>query len=184
MVEQKRLSISEVAEITGYKAHVIRFYEKEFCLQIPRSKSGQRYFSYREIETLQYIKQLQEKGLTNNQIKLILRSPEIVLEENNQTKEIAVSHSKTAAGEIAPQVLEKYMAALKDEIKNGLLTLNSSVKELSDEIRTKDKDVLLCENAKLKMDLKRKAYEVAELREQLKKEKNRNTSIFGRIFGK
>jgi DNA-binding transcriptional MerR regulator len=184
MVEQKKLTISEVAEITGYKPHVIRYYEKEFNLEIPRNKSGHRYFTYKEIETLQYIKQLQEKGLTNNQIKLILRSPEIMVDGDGQGREIAVAQAPVVAGEFAPQKLQEYLLSLRDEIKGDLKDLTLSVKELSDEIRAKERDVLICENAKLKMDLKRKAYEVAELREQLKREKSKNKPFLSKLFGK
>src|SRR5690554_1069714 len=86
MKDDKKLTISQVSELVGYKPHVIRFYEKEFNLVIPRNKSGHRYFSYKEVETLQYIKQLQEKGLSNNQIKLILKSPEIIVGEDHTSE--------------------------------------------------------------------------------------------------
>jgi hypothetical protein len=34
------------------------------------------------------------------------------------------------------------------------------------------------------MDMKRKAYEVAELKEQLKREKNRKKTLLGKLFYK
>ena len=79
MVEiDKEYAISEVAEITGYPPHVLRFYEKEFKLDIPRNDSNHRYYTYNEIELFQYIKSLQDKGFSNKQIKLILKSPEVL----------------------------------------------------------------------------------------------------------
>lgn len=182
MTGEKRFSISEAAEITGYKPHVIRFYEREFNLNIPRNKSNHRYFTYKEIEILKYIKQLQEKGLTNNQIKLILNSPEVIVEEDNQTKEIAVSQSATSSPGHMEIQLQEYFARLRDEIKTDIQQLSENVKELSQEIRAKDKDVLLCENAKLKMELKKKAYEVVELKEQLRRERSRKKSLLSKLF--
>ena len=72
-------SISEVSEITGYAPHVLRYYEKEFEINVPRNNSNHRYYTYNEIELLQYIKTLQEKGFGNKQIKLIINSPEIMM---------------------------------------------------------------------------------------------------------
>jgi len=45
-------------EYTGYPAHVLRYYEKEFDMQIPRNEANHRYYTYSEIEILNYIKEL------------------------------------------------------------------------------------------------------------------------------
>lgn len=184
MDNKKRLSISQVSEITGYKTHVIRYYEKEFDLVIPRNKSGHRYFTYKEVETLKYIKQLQEKGLTNSQIKVILKTPEVVMDGNDEAREIAVAGTSVVGQDYSQQRMQEYMQKFSEELKDGLAGINENLKQLTDEIRVKDKDVLICENAKLKMDIKRKAYEVAELKEQLKREKNRKKTFLGKLFYK
>ncbi|MDD2574042.1 MAG: helix-turn-helix domain-containing protein [Bacillota bacterium] len=184
MDDKKRLSISQVSEITGYKTHVIRFYEKEFDLVIPRNKSGHRCFTYKEVETLKYIKQLQEKGLTNSQIKVILKTPEVMLEGNDEVKEIAVAGTSVIGQDYSQQRMQEFIKKYSDEIREGLMGVSENLKDLTDEIRAKDKDVLICENAKLKMDMKRKAYEVAELKEQLKREKNRKKTLLGKLFYK
>ena len=180
----EKLSISQVSRIIGYKPHVIRFYEKEFDLQIPRNKSGHRFFTYREVETLKYIKQLQEKGLTNSQIKVILRTPEVAVDGNSDIKEIAVTHTAPVKEEQSHRILHELIQKFSDEIKVGLSGINDNIRELADEIRARDKDILICENAKLKMDIKRKAYEVAELKEQLQKERNRKKTLLGKLFFK
>ena len=43
------------------------------------------------------------------------------------------------------------------------------------------RQVLICENAKLKMKIKQKTYEIAELKEQINREKNKKTFL-GRLF--
>jgi len=182
MAKEKRYTISQAAEITGYKPHVLRFYEKEFNLEIPRNKSGHRYFTFKEIEIFEYIKQLQGKGLTNNQIKLILNSPEIIVEQNNQAKEIAVTQAVSSNMSSLEKQLEEHFAHFKEALREDLSGLSENIKELSNEVRAKDKDVLVCQNAKLKMDLKRKAYEVAELKEQLRRERNKKKSFLGKLF--
>ena len=81
----REYTISEVGEFTSYPPHVLRYYEKEFELEIPRNESNHRAYTYREIELFQHIKSLQDKGFSNKQIKLIIKSPEILLDSNEET---------------------------------------------------------------------------------------------------
>ncbi|EOD01637.1 MerR family transcriptional regulator [Caldisalinibacter kiritimatiensis] len=191
---EKEYSISEVSEITDYPPHVLRYYEKEFELEIPRNKSNHRYYTYKEIEKLKYIKTLQEKGFTNKQIKLILNSPEVLVNEGNEETAVTTlvnqdSNSKPELtsltnqiqdfliNEIKPKLVERENANLQaiEELKN-------EIEELKREIRSKERDILICENAKLKMKVKEKSYEVVELKERLRKEKDDNKGIFKKIF--
>lgn len=193
---EKKYSISEVSEITGYPAHVLRYYEKEFELEIPRNNSNHRYYTYKEIETFNYIKSLQEKGFTNKQIKLIMNSPEMIIteqqeetavtslikkEDNLESKITEVSNylKELFINEIKPQILEKENINLQ-----AIKELKEEVEELKKEIRSKERDILICENAKLKMKVKEKSYEVAELKEKLKRERHNNRGILKKIFGK
>ncbi|RKD34520.1 helix-turn-helix domain-containing protein [Thermohalobacter berrensis] len=191
---KKEYSISEVAEITGYQPHVLRYYEKEFDLEIPRNEANHRYYTYKEIETLNYIKALQEKGFTNKQIKLILNSPEIIL--NEQQRETAVTtmidkENNTSIEEITTKLQNSVSQQLQEFIESKEYTslkeikeLKEEVKKLKEEIRSKERDVLICENAKLKMKVKEKSYEIIQLKEKLKKEKENNKSFIKRIFKK
>ena len=71
-------SISEVSEITGFAPHVLRYYEKEFGIEVPRKDSNHRYYTYKEIELILYIRDLKDKGFANKQIKMIIDSPQTV----------------------------------------------------------------------------------------------------------
>ena len=52
-------SISEVADMTGVKAHVLRYWENEFDILSPsKSKSGQRLYRRKDVEVLDLIKDL------------------------------------------------------------------------------------------------------------------------------
>lgn len=59
-------SISEVAEITGIKAYVLRFWEKEFTLLKPKkNRAGNRSYQQKDIDLLNQIKHLlYEEGYT------------------------------------------------------------------------------------------------------------------------
>lgn len=193
---EKKYSISEVARITRYESHVLRYYEKEFDLKIPRNESNHRYYTYKEIETFRYIKSLQDKGFTNKQIKLIMNTPEILVNEqkeetavtslvsnelakSSKTDDISIYLKNFIISEIQPKLFER-----EDKHLELMNELKEEISDIRYEIRNKEQDVLICENAKLKMKVKEKSYEVAELKEKLKREKNANKSIFKRIFHK
>jgi len=190
---EREYTISEVSDITGYPAHVLRYYEKEFDMQIPRNEANHRYYTYSEIEILNYIKELQEKGFTNKQIKLIMNSPEMLINGQEETavtslnkkenhmvdlsQEILTSIQKIIINELEPKLIERENKGLR-----AIEELKEEVIELRNEINSKERDVLICENAKLKMKMKERAYETAELKEKLKREQNSNKSIFKKIF--
>lgn len=52
-------SIGEVCEITGLKAHVLRYWETQFKGVVPvKNRAGNRAYRKREIETIQLVKTL------------------------------------------------------------------------------------------------------------------------------
>jgi DNA-binding transcriptional MerR regulator len=59
MPEKTYFRIGEVAKITGVKAYVLRFWETEFKMMTPpKSRSKQRMYRRRDIETILKIKHL------------------------------------------------------------------------------------------------------------------------------
>ena len=194
MIEiDKEYTISEVAELTSYPPHVLRYYEKEFELEVPRNEANHRYYTYQEIELFQYIKSLQEKGFSNKQIKLIIKSPELLVSSDEETALTTIStkeniNSVELAKEISLNLQEvffndlikifdsnnKYSAEKMEELKEEIIALRN-------EINSKERDVLICENAKLKMKVKEKSYETAELREKVKRMDN-NKGLLQKIF--
>lgn len=189
----KQYSISEAAEITDYPPHVLRYYEKEFELEIPRNESNHRYYTYKEIELFQYIKSLQEQGFSNKQIKLIMNSPELLLTSDNEIALTTVSsHDKIDSVQLAKdislylytEIFDEITKVLNDNTANNtkkIEELKEEIINLRNELNSKERDVLICENAKLKMKVKEKSYEVAELKEKIKRMENKE-GFFQKIF--
>lgn len=189
-------TISEVSEITGYAPHVLRYYEKEFEINVPRTESNHRYYTYKEIELIQYIKMLQDKGFSNKQIKLIISSPELVISQQNDTSLSVVDNNindldtVSIAKEISKSLEEEFFLRLHEVINQSnqdSITLIEELKEeisaLRLEINSKERDVLICENAKLKMRLKEKTYENMELKDKIRKYEENQIGFFKRLFG-
>lgn len=190
----EKYTISEMAGIIDYPPHVLRYYEKEFEIEIPRNESNHRYYTYKEIELFQYIKELQEKGFNNKQIKLIIESPETLADGE---AELALTtfalqdqiNTRELSEEISNNINEKLCSNIKeildikyDNSEKLIIELKEELENLRKELSSKERDVLICENAKLKMKVKEKSYEVAELREQFKRKENANKNIFKKIF--
>ncbi|WP_416197964.1 MAG: DNA-binding transcriptional regulator, MerR family [Sporanaerobacter sp.] len=191
---QRQYTISEVSELTDYPPHVLRYYEKEFELDIPRNESNHRYYTYKEIELIQYIKSLQNKGFSNKQIKLIIKSPELIVDDNEETaittimpmEKLDINHLSQEISDNLHNILNEELKPLIDSKYNSneqiILELKEEIENLRKEISSKERDVLICENAKLKMKIKEKSYETAELREELKRKENANKGFFKKLF--
>lgn len=186
-------TISEVADITGYAPHVLRYYEKEFEIDVPRTDSNHRYYTVKEIELIQYIKMLQDKGFSNKQIKLIINSPELMVSnsENNaiQTVENGLDTSSIAI-EISKSLEEVFFERLNELISRStadsieiINELKEEIMGLKQEINSKERDVLICENAKLKLLLNEKSSEILDMENKLKKYEDVQPNFFQKIFG-
>ncbi len=186
-------TISEVSELTGYAPHVLRYYEKEFEIDVPRNNSNHRYFTYKEVELIQYIKSLQDKGFGNKQIKLIISSPEIMMNVQDDTGLIATDNNYFDTYQIAKEISmtleEEFFDKLFNCINQGAENNIKVIEELRDEVtllrselNSKGRDVLICENAKLKMKVKEKTFENIELKEKLKKIQEKQVGFFKKIF--
>ncbi|KMT21727.1 MerR family transcriptional regulator [Clostridium cylindrosporum] len=163
-MEKNIYSFKEACNKTGYKASAIRYYEKEFYLNIPRDNNSRRVFTKKELDTLFFIKDLQEKGYSNTQIKKLMENEEV-------REEIAAT---TGSLEV------DFVKGLEEKLQE----INKSLCELSENVSSKERDLIISENMKLKMENKQKAYEIIQLKEKLKYESNKKQGFFSRIFGK
>ena len=71
-MEEKRYIISEAVERTGIEAHVLRYWEEELNLDIPRNEMGHRYYTERQLEMFKQIKELKDSGFQLKAVKTVL----------------------------------------------------------------------------------------------------------------
>ncbi len=190
-------SISEVSEITGFAPHVLRYYEKEFDIDVPRKDSNHRYYTYKEVELILYIKDLKDKGFANKQIKVIINSPQTVFSQENtdldmvktdmmnviDPNEIAVQISSVIENQFFEK-LSNYLEENQNNTTDLVETLKDEIIALRQEINSKEHDVLICENAKLRMKVKEKVYENVKLKDEILRLKDENQGFFKKLFKK
>ena len=72
-MEQVRYMISDAANIVAVESHVLRYWEDELELTVPRNELGHRYYTQENVDQFLRIKQLKEEGYQLKAIKIILQ---------------------------------------------------------------------------------------------------------------
>lgn len=75
IIMEKRYMISDAAKLVDVEAHVLRYWEEELSIEIPRNEMGHRYYTDHLINTFKEIKELKDQGFLLKAIKMLL--PEI-----------------------------------------------------------------------------------------------------------
>lgn len=81
-MEKVRYMISDAARMVALEQHVLRYWEDELQLDIPRNEMGHRYYTDDNIKEILRIKDLREKGYQLKAIRMYLKK-----EKRNEEKE-------------------------------------------------------------------------------------------------
>ena len=95
-MEEMRYTISDAAKMVKVESHVLRYWEDELSLDIPRNEMGHRYYTQREIDVFCQIRALKDRGFQLKAIKDVL---EIMFEEEKETKIISLNNVRQNFGE-------------------------------------------------------------------------------------
>ncbi len=68
----RRYMISDASKKVNVEAHVLRYWEEELELTIPRNEMGHRYYTEEHIQLFKQVKELKENGYQLKAIKMIL----------------------------------------------------------------------------------------------------------------
>ncbi len=129
--------ISEAARQTGVEAHVLRFWEEELELEIPRNEQGHRYYTEEQIAIFERVKTMKLQGLQLKAIKDNLMQQEepresvvtTVEEPETQLSAIGISHSDK---------LVEFESIVYDIVTEALRNNNDrQVKDISDRVGDK-----------------------------------------------
>lgn len=73
-MEKVRYMISDAADIVSVESHVLRYWEDELELDVPRNELGHRYYTKENIQEFQRIKDLKEQGYQLKAIRMIVHN--------------------------------------------------------------------------------------------------------------
>lgn len=88
---EKRYMISDAAKMVEVESHVLRYWEEELKIDIPRNEMDHRYYTEKHINMFKEIKELKEQGFLLKAIKMLL--PELM---GGKTATQMTSHSYSA----------------------------------------------------------------------------------------
>lgn len=158
-MDKTRYSISEAGKLVGVESHVLRYWEDELQLEIPRNGKSHRYYTELHIRLFQKIKELKEKGYQLKAIEQVLKKmidgdenvdPDQVLEQNavNILKEgsagdemedentlKAISKEETTAITVNAEKMEQFQQLMNQVIGRAVgQAIQENNESLSDEI--------------------------------------------------
>lgn len=115
-MEKVRYMISDAAGLVNVEAHVLRYWEEELELDIPRNELGHRYYTKENIEQFLKIKEWKEKGYQLKAIKMLVHAAGDVSEEMPLQKEpgkevAAVAGVHSEAADRHPVIAEEHVLA-------------------------------------------------------------------------
>ena len=73
-MDKVRYLISDAANIVNVESHVLRYWEDELELSVPRNELGHRYYTKENIQEFQRIKELKEQGYQLKAIRMIVHN--------------------------------------------------------------------------------------------------------------
>lgn len=88
-MEEMRYTISDAAKMVKVESHVLRYWEDELSLEIPRNEMGHRYYTQKEIDAFCQIRALKDRGFQLKSIKDVM---EIMSEEEKTTNIISLEN--------------------------------------------------------------------------------------------
>lgn len=146
-MSETRYIISDAAKMIDVEPHVLRYWEEELEMDIPRNEMGHRYYTDREVRLFTQVRDLKDKGFQLKAIKMILSTvsedlsvdniisledvrknyEEVMDEETTQTQvdilnpEDKMKQFKYIMESIVMQALKKNNALLEDSISEKVI---------------------------------------------------------------
>lgn len=129
-MEKVRYMISDAANIVHVESHVLRYWEDELELNIPRNEMGHRYYTKENIAEFQRIKELKEQGYQLKAIRMIVHNGPI--EGLTAEAPLPVGQAPLSAGAAAaiPQPVQPVaaqMAAVTQPVQQSVQPVQRTV---------------------------------------------------------
>lgn len=73
-MEKVRYMISDASSLIQVESHVLRYWEEELELEVPRNEMGHRYYTEENIRQFEQIKKLKDEGYQLKAIKMLIHN--------------------------------------------------------------------------------------------------------------
>ncbi len=139
-LEKVRYMIGDAAAAVNVEAHVLRYWEEELDLSVPRNEMGHRYYTKENIHEFMRIKELKEQGYQLRTIKKILHNETI--SDEVETGQPRLVHRREVDMLSSEDKMQQFREVMND-IVGKAISLNNE--ELSLQIGTEVEERVLKE---------------------------------------
>lgn len=191
--------ISDAANMMQVESHVLRYWEEELELDVPRNEMGHRYYTEENMQQFRQIKKWKEEGYQLKAIKMMLHNENPNLEEakqqehttamsgeteaepekDGQQMHVAVSHTNAAPAGLTK--LEQFQLMMNDIVRNAIAennqALGQAVSEHVGEKVIKEMNYLMQEQEEQEEERFRKLDEAIRNRQMSRKEKKQKEKL-------
>lgn len=183
-MDRQRYMISDAASLVNVETHVLRYWEEELELAIPRNELGHRYYTKENIEQFQKIKDWKEQGYQLKAIKMMIHScgqeiptyPQSEPPKENSREMIPVNVADNT------KRLEQFQNMMVEIVKGAIEENNYSLgKEVSQQVRDyvlKEMNYLMREQDEAEEDRYKKLDEL--IRQNLKVRMKKDKKLFSK----
>ena len=121
---EKRYIISDASKMLGVESHVLRYWEEELNVSIPRNEMGHRYYTENHINLLKNVRDLKNQGYSLRTIKMMLTDPDrqdgnkgmVMTPAMQQNRRLEVSEPSGSKMEQFQEIMDKVVAkAMKQQ---------------------------------------------------------------------
>jgi DNA-binding transcriptional MerR regulator len=125
-VDKVRYMISDAADMVHVETHVLRYWEEELELAIPRNEMGHRYYTRDNIKEFQKIKDLKDQGYQLKAIRMILHSDDLLPQTQPQETAMPVPAELSAEErmcqfrELMSDIVGKAIAQNNEELSQSI----------------------------------------------------------------
>ena len=123
--EGKRYMISDAAKLIEVETHVLRYWEEELDIHIPRNEMGHRYYTDYYIQAFRKIKELKEQGFLLKAIKIAL--PEIMDGSNRSSLSVLPEGSEIRPNTYKENKVEQFQMILGNVVTEALRANNDII---------------------------------------------------------
>lgn len=128
---EKRYIISDASKMLNVESHVLRYWEEELGINIPRNEMGHRYYTENHINLLKNIRDLKKQGYGLRAIKMMITDPK-ESKDSKETKELPNAQVKA---DVSDNKMEQFQAIMDKIVSNALKESTAGLsKELSDNV--------------------------------------------------
>ena len=124
-MDKLRYMISDAAGLVNVEAHVLRYWEEELELDIPRNEMGHRYYTKENIQQFLKIKDLKEQGYQLKAIKMVVH--------NGKNPDEAAALTTGALTERSPVSQPANFSSAEDKMAQFRILMSGIVKEAMSE---------------------------------------------------